>query len=57
MLALVLRGVFIAVGAAAIQEFSWVFYLFGLFLVVTAVNLAREGHEEDGGYEEPRLVG
>src|SRR6185436_5582708 len=37
VLALVLRGIFIAVGAAAIQEFSWVFYVFGLFLVVTAV--------------------
>jgi len=56
VLALVLRGVFIAVGAAAIAEFSWVFYLFGLFLVVTAVNLAREGGEEEGGYDEPRLV-
>ncbi|MGC4109706.1 MAG: TerC/Alx family metal homeostasis membrane protein [Nocardioides sp.] len=56
VLALVLRGVFIAVGAAAIQEFSWVFYLFGVFLVVTAVNLAREGGEDEGGYDEPRLV-
>jgi tellurite resistance protein TerC len=33
-----------------------VFYLFGLFLVVTAVNLAREGGEDEGGYDEPRLV-
>jgi tellurite resistance protein TerC len=57
VLALVLRGIFIAVGAAAIQEFSWVFYLFGFFLVVTAINLAREGHEEEGGYDEPRIVG
>jgi TerC family integral membrane protein len=56
VLALVLRGVFIAVGAAAIAEFSWVFYLFGLFLVITAINLAREGGEEEGGYDEPRLV-
>jgi tellurite resistance protein TerC len=56
VLALVLRGIFIAVGAAAIAQFSWVFYLFGLFLVVTAVNLAREGGEEEGGYDEPRLV-
>jgi tellurite resistance protein TerC len=56
VLALVLRGIFIAVGAAAIQQFSWVFYLFGLFLVLTAVNLAREGGEEEGGYDEPRLV-
>jgi len=56
VLALVLRGVFIAVGAAAIQQFSFVFYVFGLFLVVTAINLAREGREEEGGYDEPRLV-
>jgi tellurite resistance protein TerC len=56
VLALVLRGIFIAVGAAAIHEFSWVFYLFGAFLVVTAVNLARESGEDEGGYDEPRLV-
>src|SRR3954454_2407298 len=56
VLALVLRGIFIAVGAAAIAQFSWVFYIFGAFLVVTAVNLAREGHDEEGGYDEPRLV-
>ncbi|HET8603935.1 MAG TPA: TerC family protein [Marmoricola sp.] len=56
VLALVLRGVFIAVGAAAINEFSWVFYLFGLFLVWTAVKLAREGTGDDEDYEEPRLL-
>lgn len=56
VLALVLRGIFIAVGAAAIAQFSWIFYIFGLFLVFTAVNLAREGGEEEGGYDEPRLV-
>jgi tellurite resistance protein TerC len=56
VLALVLRGIFIAVGAAAIAQFSWIFYIFGAFLVLTAVNLAREGGEEEGGYEEPRLV-
>jgi tellurite resistance protein TerC len=56
VLALVMRGIFIAVGAAAINEFSWVFYIFGLFLVLTAVNLAREGQEEEQGYDEPRLV-
>ena len=57
VLALILRGIFIAVGAAAIAEFSWVFYIFGAFLIYTAVNLAREGGEEEGGYDEPRLVG
>ncbi|MCB0909538.1 MAG: TerC family protein [Nocardioidaceae bacterium] len=56
VLALVLRAVFIAVGAAAISEFSWVFYLFGIFLIWTAVNLAREANEEDAQYDEPRMV-
>jgi tellurite resistance protein TerC len=56
VLALVLRGIFIAIGAAAISEFSWVFYIFGAFLVLTAVNLAREAGEDEGGYDEPRLV-
>jgi tellurite resistance protein TerC len=56
VIALVMRGVFIAVGAAAIDNFSWVFYLFGLFLVYTAVKLAREGAEDEEEYEESRLV-
>jgi len=36
VLALILRGIFIALGAAAIENFSWVFYLFGAFLNSTA---------------------
>jgi TerC family integral membrane protein len=47
-MALGIRGVFIALGAAAISAFSWVFYLFGLFLVYAAVQLIRErGRERD----------
>jgi TerC family integral membrane protein len=56
VLALVMRGIFIAVGAAAINQFSWVFYLFGLFLVYTAVNLAKAGEIDDDEYKESRLV-
>ena len=56
LLALVMRGIFIALGAAAISNFSWVFYLFGAFLIYTAIQLAREGDEPEGGYEEPRIV-
>jgi tellurite resistance protein TerC len=41
VLALVFRGIFIALGALAIQKFSWVFYVFGAFLVYAAVRLAR----------------
>jgi tellurite resistance protein TerC len=47
VLALVFRGIFIAVGAAAINAFSWVFYLFAAILIVTAVNLARHGGGDD----------
>jgi len=56
VIALVMRGAFIAVGAAAIANFSWIFYLFGAFLIFTALNLAREGNDEEGGYDEPRIV-
>jgi tellurite resistance protein TerC len=41
VIALVFRGVFIALGAAAIQRFTWTFYVFGAFLVYTALRLAR----------------
>src|SRR6195952_55882 len=56
VLALVMRGIFIAVGAAAINNFSWIFYIFGLFLVWTAVKLAREGQEDEDDFEENRLI-
>jgi tellurite resistance protein TerC len=56
VIALVMRGIFIALGAAAIENFSWVFYLFGLFLVYTAAKLAKEGAEDEEEYEENRLI-
>ncbi len=51
LLAIVLRGIFILVGVAAINAFSWVFYIFGLFLVYTAIRLAMQD-TEDHPYEE-----
>jgi tellurite resistance protein TerC len=50
--ALVLRTVFILVGAAAIEQFSWVFYVFGAFLVWTAIAQARGGSQGDHEYRE-----
>ncbi|MEU0571132.1 TerC family protein [Nonomuraea sp. NPDC005983] len=50
LLALVMRGIFIALGAAALERFSWLFYVFGAFLVYTAINLVRQhlkGEEEE----------
>src|SRR3954470_23642871 len=54
--ALVLRTVFIFVGAAAIEQFSWVFYLFGAFLVWTAVAQARGGHQGDEEFSENGIL-
>src|SRR5688500_2015701 len=51
--ALALRTVFILVGAAAIANFSWVFYLFGAILIYTAWVQARTGgHEDEDDYRE-----
>ncbi|MFF1442274.1 TerC family protein [Streptomyces sp. NPDC058295] len=58
LVALVLRALFIAAGAAIISTFSWVFYLFGAFLIWTAWKLIQDarkgGHEEE--YEENKLL-
>ena len=56
VIALVMRGIFIAVGAAAIENFSWVFYIFGLFLVWTAYKLAKDDDMDSTQYDEPRIV-
>jgi len=47
ILALVFRGIFIALGAVAIEQFSWIFYVFGAFLLYTAVKLIRDTDHED----------
>ncbi len=47
VLALIMRGAFIAAGAALIEQFSWVFYIFGAFLVYTAITLLKNDEEEE----------
>ena len=47
IIALVLRGIFIAVGAGLIANFSWVFYIFGALLLVLAWKQAFSNHESD----------
>ncbi|MBC2877177.1 MULTISPECIES: TerC family protein [Streptomyces] len=58
LIALVLRAVFIGAGAAIIANFSWVFYLFGAFLVWTAWKLIQEARaeEEEEEFEENRFL-
>ena len=56
IIAILLRGVFIWAGAAAIENFSWVFYIFGAFLLYTAIKLAREGESDDDEFEENKVM-
>ncbi|MCX4535792.1 TerC family protein [Streptomyces sp. NPDC002596] len=58
LIALVLRAIFIAAGAAVIANFSWVFYIFGAFLIYTAWKLIQEARadEEEDEFEENRLL-
>ncbi|MFJ8190201.1 TerC family protein [Streptomyces sp. NPDC096094] len=58
LVALILRTIFIAVGAAIIANFSWVFYIFGAFLIYTAWKLIQEARadEDDAEFEENKLL-
>jgi len=57
--ALVLRGIFIALGAQMLQRFDWTFLLFGVVLVATAVKVLRDairGVEEEVDPDQMRSV-
>ncbi|NPC41857.1 TerC family protein [Nocardioides sp. zg-1230] len=57
--ALVLRGIFIALGAAALSRFDWVFLVFGAILLLTGVKLLRDavrGQEHEVDVAEMRVV-
>jgi tellurite resistance protein TerC len=45
--ALLMRGIFIAAGAALIQAFSWILYVFGAILIFTAIKMLLSGNDED----------
>jgi tellurite resistance protein TerC len=51
--ALIARTGFILLGAALIERFAWVFYLFGLALLLTAGNLLKPGGHDD---DKPNIV-
>ena len=46
IIALVLRGIFILLGAQLIENFSWIFYIFGAFLLYTAIRQAISKEDE-----------
>jgi tellurite resistance protein TerC len=56
VLALVMRGAFIAAGSALVSQFSWVFYIFGAFLVYTAINFLKQGEMDEDDVKENVLV-
>jgi tellurite resistance protein TerC len=56
ILALIMRGLFIAAGSALINQFVWVFYIFGGFLLYTAIRLISQGATDEGDFKENKLV-
>ncbi|MEJ1155709.1 TerC family protein [Microbacterium marmarense] len=56
IIALILRGLFILAGAAIIEEFSWVFYIFGAFLVWTAYRQAFPGGDHDDDVQRESFI-
>ena len=56
--ALVMRGIFIAVGATLLHYFHWIIYVFGAFLIFTGVQMLRAGDEQTDPENNPviRLV-
>ena len=56
VLALIMRGAFIAAGAALVHQFVWVFYIFGAFLLYTAIRLISHGAVDESDYHENRLI-
>jgi tellurite resistance protein TerC len=56
IIALILRGAFILIGAAAIEQFSWVFYIFGAFLVWTAYRQAFPGGDHDDEVKRENFI-
>ncbi|WP_083980156.1 TerC family protein [Demequina salsinemoris] len=55
--AIVLRGIFIALGAGLIATFDWAFLLFGAILLVTAVKVLRDARSEEDEHIEPGEIG
>ncbi|ADD43417.1 Integral membrane protein TerC [Stackebrandtia nassauensis DSM 44728] len=51
IMALILRAVFIGIGAGLVNQFVWVFFIFGAFLIFTAIQLLRGDDNDDENYE------
>jgi tellurite resistance protein TerC len=56
LIALVLRIIAITLGKAAIEQFEWVFFIFGGFLIYTAVSLFMESAHKEEEQEDSRII-
>jgi tellurite resistance protein TerC len=56
LIALVLRVLAISLGAAAIEQFSWIFFIFGGFLLYTAFSLFMESANKSEEEDESKIV-
>jgi len=56
VVSMLLRAVCIMAGAAALHAFNWVFYVFGAFLLYTAVKVGREGEDDGTDFRENVVV-
>jgi len=56
LIALVLRIIAITLGKAAIESFEWVFFIFGAFLIYTAVSLFMESAHEEEEKEDSKII-
>ena len=56
LIALVFRIFAITLGAAAIKQFEWIFFVFGAFLIYTAVHLFMESSQEDEEEKESKII-
>src|SRR5690606_13089369 len=52
VIALAMRSVFIAIGAWPISQVVWIFFLFGAFLIFTAINMVRKKDDDESEYHE-----
>ena len=53
--ALIMRAIFIAVGVTLIQQFHWVIYVFGAFLILTGIKMALQKDKEIHPERNPAL--
>lgn len=56
--AIVLRAIMIFVGAVLVQQFEWILYLFGAFLLYTGLHMIKTGggDDEDGDLSQNKLL-